>query len=205
MINETLIVKRYLEGKDIDADLTYRSCFLLTKWYRENGVENKFEIRKRIFHWASDNGIYININVNDCIDKAIKNERRLTSDNPIRISKADIQEIKDRFDNRNTRLVALGMLCYAKQFANQNSEFSLPIIAFSKWIGIAYNHLSSRYIPELIDYEYVSKKEQPTFSWRGVTKSRSPVFKIKVPIVNEGEWVIENNDIRKLFNDIFGN
>lgn len=204
MINETLIVKRYLEGKDIDTDLTYRICFLLTKWHRENGVDSKYEVRKKIFQWAKENGVYLRINVNECIDKAFRNERRLTSDNPIRISAGDVEEIKARFDTKNTRLIALGMLCYAKQFANQNNEFSLPITAFSQWIGIAYTHVNGRYLPELIDYEYVSKKTQKTGTWKGSARTRSPIFKIHVPIVNEGQWVLENNDIRKLFNEIFG-
>ena len=204
MINETILVQKYLNGEEIDTDILYRICFLLAKWFKENGCESKLCIRENIFAWANKYGVYIDINLNDCIDSAVKNTRRLTGDNPIKISKADIHEITRRFDRRNTRLIALGILCYAKQFADQNNEFMLPMQAFGKWIGIQYNHVSERYMQELIDYDYVVKKTAAVLSWRGFTKQKSPTFKIKVPIRNEGEWEIHENDIRKLYFEIFG-
>ena len=81
MINETLLVKQYLNGENINEGIMYRICYLLSKWYKENGINSKLEIRNNIFNWAKENNVYIKINLNDCIDRATKNKRRLTGDN----------------------------------------------------------------------------------------------------------------------------
>lgn len=203
MINETLLVKQYLNGENINEGIMYRICYLLSKWYKENGVNSKLEIRNNIFNWAKENNVYIKINLNDCIDRATKNKRRLTGDNPIRVSNKDVEEITRRFDNKNVRLIALGVLCYAKQFADQNNEFELPVTAFGDWVGISYTHIASRYMQELIDYDFIEKKTFSPSMWRGSVKSKSPIVKIKVPIINDGEYQIVNNDIRKLYHNIF--
>lgn len=203
MINETLIVKQYLDGKNINKRIIYRICFLLSKWYKENGVENKADIRKLILQWAKQNSIHIEININDCIDRAVENKRRLTTDNEIRISTSDVEEIKSRFDNKNVRLIALGILCYAKQFADINNEFDLHVYAFSDWLGIDPSNLINRYINEIVDYGYITKTASSTSSWRGVAKSKSPKYKINVPVSNVGEAIIQKNDIRKLYQELF--
>ena len=49
MINETLLVKQYLNGENINEGIMYRICYLLSKWYKENGINSKLEIRNNIF------------------------------------------------------------------------------------------------------------------------------------------------------------
>lgn len=203
LINETLLVQDYLEGKGINKSIIYRICFLLTKWYKEHGCSSKLEIRSKIFEWANFYGVFIPINLNDCISKALENPRRLTSDNPIRVNDEDVLEITKRFDRQNVRLVALALLCYAKQFANQDNEFKLPITAFGDWIGIAYNNVAARYMPEIIDFGFVSKGESQTRSWRGSAKSESPTFRMCFPIENSGRHILQGNDVRKLYQEIF--
>lgn len=181
-------------------------CWLLTKWYFEQGIKEPKDIRGKLFDWACKNKLYLAINVNDCIKSALSNPRRLTSDNPIRVSKSDIKEITDRFDRKNTRLCALGLLCYAKQFADQNNEFELPYTAFGNWVGIAYNNIYTRYMPELEYFGYVKKYgkvNKATNRSKGEVRSKSPRFTILVPIVNEGEYVVENNNIIELYEKIF--
>lgn len=204
MIDETLLVKDYLEGKNINKKISYRMCYLLSKWYKENGIDNKYEIRKLILSWANKYNLYLNINLNDCITKALDNNRRLTYDNPIRISDDDILEIKERFDGNNVRLVALGFLCYAKQFANQDGEFEIPIGAFGIWLGIDSSNIINRYIPELIDFSYIKKVEPAVVrTYKGITRSKMTKYKMNVPIRNNGEYEIKNNNIRLLYDEIF--
>lgn len=203
MINEIMIVKDLLNGKNINTKTTYRNCFLLSKWFREYEGKDKLEIRMSIFDWAKTNHIYLNINLNDCIDNALSNSRRLTSDNKIRISGKDIQEINMRFDNKNVKRIALGLLCYAKQFADQDGVFSLPMVAFGEWVGISYTHISTRYINELIDYKFIERKSSARKSWNGKVLSGSPEFKILVPLYNDGEFELDGNDIKDLYTRVF--
>lgn len=175
----------------------------MAKWFVEHGVKNKIEIRTEIFNWAKKYEFFLTVNVNECIRRALENPRRLTTDNIIRVSEDDVYEITRRFDKKNTRLCALGFLVYAKQFADQNGVFELPMVAFGKWLGIAYNNISSNYLHELEDFEYLQKYKPRATRFRGKPHTRSPKFIINVPILNSGEHLLEGNDIRKLYNSIF--
>lgn len=203
MLNETILVDEWLRGENIDRQLEYRMCFLLCKWCLEHNIKNPVHIREFIFDWGHKNNIFFKINLNDCIKECLEDGRRLTNDNPIKVSSQDVHEITKRFDKRNTRLCALAFLCYAKQFANSSSEFKLPFVAFGKWIGIPYNTIENRYLWELEMFGYVQKLEQNNKynKKRGVNKT--PVFRILVPIVNSGEYIINQNNIRELYNKIF--
>lgn len=203
MINETLLVSEWLEGENLDHQIEYRMCYLLAKWFIEHGAKSKIEIRESIFDWAKKYSFFLTVNVNECIRRALENSRRLTTDNSIRVSKEDVQEIVRRFDKKNTRLCALGFLVYAKQFADQKGVFDIPMVAFGKWIGIAYNNISSNYIHELEDFEYIERYAPKVTRFRNKPRTRSPKFIIKVPILNCGEYTLQENDIRKLYDDIF--
>lgn len=203
MINETLLVSEWLNGENLDHQIEYRICYLLSKWFVEHGIKNKIDIRENIFKVAKKYKFFLSVNVNECIRKALENPRRLTTDNPIRVSNDDVYEIVRRFDKKNTRLCALGFLVYAKQFADQNGVFELPMVAFGKWLGIAYNNISSNYLRELEDFEYVSRYSQKAVRFRNKIHTRSPKFVINVPIINSGEYTLHGNDIRTLYNEIF--
>lgn len=203
MINETILVEEWLRNENIDEQITYRMCYLITKWYFEHDVKDKLEIREKLIDWIKKNNIKTRIDINYCITNALNNPRRLTSDNPIRVSKEDVQEITKRFDRKNVRLCALAFLCYAKQFADQNNSFEVPFVAFGKWVGIAYNNISTRYIDELEGFGYLKRYSKDKRLFNIKDESRSPRFILKVPIVNTGEYVLEGNDIRGLYKKIF--
>lgn len=203
MLNETLIVKDLLEGKNIDKTIMYRMCYLLSKWYLQRGFSDPTDIRNQIFSWGKKYELKITVNLNDCIKKAISDTRRLTEDNPVRVSNDDIYEITRRFDRKNVRLCALGLLCYAKQFADQNNTFDLPIVAFGRWVGISYNNIMSRYMWELEMFSYIKRESQKKYIHKHGYSTKSPIFKIFVPIENIGDYVVEDNNIRKLYDEIF--
>lgn len=204
MINEILEVQEYLDGKNINKKCLYRTCFMLAKWYKQQGLSN-VEIREKIFEWGQKYNIYIKYNVNSIIYQALEDKHRLRGDESIvRISQSDIDEITRRFDSIQCRKVALAMLCYAKVSADRDNEFNISALALSNWLNINRGNMSGRYIKELIDFDYIKKIEtSKTYSWDSNVKSNTMNLKILVPIENKGDYVLVKNNIENLYNEIF--
>ena len=203
MINEVLEAKTYLEGKQIVQGNLYRICFILAKWFGEQGL-SRLSIREEIFDWGRRYGVYIKYNVNDIIEKALRDRRRLRGDTPLRIGGTDVREITRRFDSRKTKLVALAVLCYAKAFADRDREFALSSVALGAWVGIHSSQLRRKYIGELIDFGYLSVVlPQKAYSWAGDKSFHGNRYRIEVPIENEGEFLLQNNEIEKLYREAF--
>lgn len=208
MINETILVQQYLDGKNINSNCLYRTCFLLAKWYKEQGVEDKLQVRTNIFEWANKYGVYLPLYLNACIDNAFGDERRLTENVIVRVSEEDINEIKRRFDNKKTRKVALAILCYAKTFANSKGEFRISQVSFADWVKIDPANIGRRHFKELIDYGYMSKVDGGASKhnfWNKDVKTKMNKYKIIVPIRNTGDYILEDNNIDKLYEEIFAN
>lgn len=209
MINERDMVYSWLDGDNIDTKHLYRTCRLLTKFFYEKYEYNRIRIRESIFDWANSNNIFIDFDLNDCIDSTLDYEYTPLKDekNPIYVSEYDIASIIDRFDNKNIRLIAFGMLLYAKQFG-VDGEFILPITAFGDWIGISGSNIVARYLEPLQNYEYIEKVETTPIKWRSFSKSRkirkhSSKFRMLISIENVGFYKITDNNINKAFNELF--
>ena len=203
MINEIIEVKEYIDGKNINKKCIYRICYLLAKWYKESG-KNQVETRNEIFNWGKKYGVYIQCNVNAIIHQAFAEDQRLKDNLHIYINTDDIKNIKDRFDSKNARLTALSLLCYAKAFSDYKHEFSISLVDLSNWTKIHNTQFSSRIIPELIEFGYISKvKNEDIFSWNGNVKSQKSKFRIEVPFVNNGQYELVDNQIRLLYQQIF--
>lgn len=205
MINETLLVEEWLSGKNIDNLISYRMCYLISKWYYEHEITDMMKIRENILHWADVNKVKLDTNLNECISNALKNTRRLSSDNEIRINDNDIYEITRRFDRKNPRICALAFLCYAKQFADQNRIIEVPFVAFGRWIGISYNNINSRYLEELQNFKYLERYKGKNTKVISSHKTRSPKFRMLVPITNTGNYILKDNNILELYDTIFSN
>lgn len=204
LINEILEVQEYLDGKNINKKCLYRTCFMLAKWYKQQGLSN-VEIREKIFEWGKKYNIYIKYNVNSIIYQALEDKHRLRGDEAIvRINQADIDEITRRFDSVPCRKTALGILCYAKVTADRDNEFNISALALSNWLNLNSGHMSGRYLKELLDFEYIEKVNNlSTFSWDKNVKSTSLRLKLLVPIENKGEYILEENNVDKLYSDVF--
>lgn len=204
MINEILEVQNYLNGKDINKKCLYRICYMLAKWFKQQGL-SYIEIRQSIFEWGKKNDIYITCNLNSIIYKALSDKQRLREKIEVRISETDINEIKKRFDSKNCRKLALALLCVAKVSADSENIFSVSVTSLANWIGVDPGNCSTRYISELIDFDYIEKSNLPkvTYSWNGKVKSKSLTLKIKVPLFNNGNYILEDNNIKKLYSEIF--
>lgn len=187
----------------------YQHCYLIAKYYLQQGFD-MYDIRKKIFSWATNNKIYLDsakLNVNQIIYKAKEDKRRLREDVVIRVSAKDLKEITDRFDNSKTRKVALAILCYAKAAADRNNCFDLSILSFCSWLHMEYSFMHKSYLKELQNFEYIERiRKTPSkkvYSWNGNMKSKSSNFKLLVKFNNSGDYQLIDNDIDTLFRECF--
>lgn len=206
MINEKVEVEDYLAGKNIyKNECTFRMCYLMAKYYRDQGLA-PIEIRKKIFEWGYKQGIYIAHNVNDIIKMAItKNEPLCTKD--AYVNQEDIKEINDRFSKKNTKLCALAFLLLAKVCQDKDGLIKFSQTDFAKWIGILQPNVSVIFDElEFFDYiERIKLDDDATFAWNGRVMSKNVKYKIKVPCENSGEYLLKNNNVLELYNEIFQN
>ena len=201
MINEKLEVQEYLEGKNINKLCVYRICYMLAKWYKEQGLDNA-TIRTRIFEWANANKIYIEFNLNKLIYAAIEDRTPLRGNVDVFINESDIEEIRKRFDSKNTRMLALALLSYAKASNPHNGECSVSLLGISNWLNMNHSNVVNRHFRELIDFGYISKVE-PKHKWK--VNSRNEMMRIKflIPFINSGSERITDNNIAAVFNKHF--
>lgn len=204
MINEFQEVEAYLRGDNIlKHECTFRMCFLLAKYYYLQGME-PINIRQNIFDWANSYGIYIKHNVNDIIRMVAEDAAPLHSED-VYVSMADIAEIVRRFDTKNTRMCALGMLLYAKAYADEEGKFTFNQADFAKWVGIQQPHVSE-YFEELEMFDYIEKiyaSGDQTFAWNGRIIGKKIKYKLKVPYENEGDYKICDNNLQNLYQQVF--
>lgn len=204
MINEKIEVENYLAGENIyKSECTFRMCYLMAKYYRDQGL-SPVEIRKKIFAWGHDYGVYITHNVNDVIRMAItKNEPLCITD--VYVNNDDIREINDRFSKKNTKMCALAFLLLAKTHSDKDGMLTFNQTDFSKWVGILQPNVSN-ICDELEFFDYIERikmGDNNTFIWNGKVIGKNVKYKLKVPYVNSGEYILKDNKIRDLYNEIF--
>ena len=203
MINEVLEVNDYLHGKNIDPKCLFRICYLLAKWFHQQG-KSPMEIRQSIFGWGAQYGQYIRYNLNNLIAQAINDPKPLKENVCVCISDDDTDEILRRFDSYNSRLLSLGLLCFAKANANAEREFSVSLSALSSWLKLNRSTVVSRYLPQLIDYDYVRRiTDKTAFSWDDKGKFKTVSLQLLVPLRNGGALQLEGNNIIELYWKIF--
>jgi len=205
MINEVYEVSQYLQGNDITEKKLYRVRYLMAKFYKEQGLQ-KFEIRDQIFEWGKRNGIYFTFSINTVIYRAFEDTRPLRNNTKVFINEDDIKFINKRFDSIKVKTVALAVLCYAKVNADKDNEVNISTVDFANWLHMQQPHISARYIPELVDFNMLQRvdAEKCYFSWnekKAFSKNRR--YKINMVLKNEGTYVLENNNILKLAEEIF--
>lgn len=205
MLNEKNEVMALLRGERINKKQTYRSCYLLARYFKSIGYD-LIKTRESIFIWANKYNIYISDDLNSIIQKAFTNKNVLIDDIQINISKSDINEIARRFDTYNTRLTAFAILCYAKVHADKHRVFCISVNGLSNWIGIIASNLVGKHIKELIDFgfiEKISKSNLIHIKRKNKTISQSIAYKINIPICDSGEYIFKDENIIEEFKNIF--
>lgn len=205
MINEVLEVQQYLNGERINKECLRRICFLIARWYKQQGY-NHLQVREAIFAWANKYNIFIDFSVNSIVNVVMDSKTELRGDTAVYVSDDDVLQIVSRFDSDNVRMVALAILCYAKAFANSDGLFDLSEAAIAHWVDIRRSNVSSYYIRELMNYGYIEKvkPKKAVYTWNKTARNKSAKLKIKVSFANEGRYMLVGNDIDRLYHDIFG-
>lgn len=162
------------------------------------------ETRDMIFKWAYENNLYIDFSVTGLVFGAYEKDEKLRSADDILIYRGDADEILRRFDTYNTKLIALGFLCYAKAYANDGGYFNMSFEAFAEWVGIDRSNMINRYLPILKSFEYIDMVQRGA-RWNDKKTKKSNSYKLLVPLYDSGECVaeLEGNDIRGLYEKIF--
>lgn len=198
-------VENLLKGEGINKKCTYWNCFLLAKYYTEQGLE-PFDIRKNIRAWAEKYNVELETNLNRIIiDMPRENRRKLRDNVTVRISDTDIERISTCFDSSKSRRAALAMLCYAKAAADKDGYFYLPVAVFAGWIHQDYSYVLRHYVKEMKSMgfvESVKRSKKKRFSWEEQKEKSN--FRILVPHHNTGNYVLVDNNIDALYVECFG-
>lgn len=208
LINEVCEVKNYLSGRPVSGRGTYRAVYQLARWYTQEGLSFQ-EIREYIIDWLRSCGHTPQNDINAIIQKARKEKTPLKNID-VYINRTDIQRIRDVSTSNPVKKLALALLCYAKVYADKYNRFSISITALSDWCGITRQHISTRYLPELIKTGYVSKDANNGngASWydkkRQTGARHAPIqLRINVPVHNSGQFMLEENDFDALYQRTF--
>lgn len=205
MLNEKNEILALLDGKRINKKYTYRSCFLLAKYYKSLGFD-MIKTREEIFNWANRYNIFITDDLNSIIQKSFNDKSQIIDNVTININEIDIEEINKRFDKYNTKLTAFAILCFAKKYADKNGIFQMSLVGLSNWVGIQQTHISGRIIKELIDFKYIDKIDKNKYLQiiRKKHNITHPIiYKINVKINNNGDCIFNDKNIREEFEKIF--
>ena len=201
LINERLEAETYLRGENINKRCVYRMCYLIAKYYLEHGVD-ALETRERIFDWLKRNNIYISSSLSGIVYKASVDGVVLRGETPIYISENDVEEIRRRFDTKNTRMLALALLCYGKAAADRNGECAFSALAMSNWISMDNSSMLKRYMPQMYTFSFV-EKVKPKYKWDKDQKDKMTHIKFSIPLENSGQYKLDGNNIAELFSRIF--
>lgn len=203
MINEVLQAENLLKGEGIGKRCTYQHCYLLARYYCQQGVD-PIGIRKNIIKWAETYNVQLTAKLNQIISDAQEDKQELRGNVVIKISDADIQRITEMFDNPKTRRAALAMLCYAKAAGDKDAIFQMSVASFCNWINQDYSYVQRHYMPELKSMGFVErmkKSKEKGFGWDNNGKYGK--FRLLVPIKNAGSHVLIDNDIDSLYAECF--
>lgn len=205
MVDEVREVQTYIAGDSLNSNNLYRMLYLMVCWYKQQELD-RLQIRETIFDWGNKNGIYIKYKVNDILNRVFDSKIDTTLKSPVvYINQQDINEINRRFDCDKVKFVALAMLCYAKAHADSNNEFTISSISLGDWTKMERKRLSSKFIKELVDFDYLSIVSKPknNYKWENVYNNQSTRYRVNTELINDGEYKLEENNLVKLFEKIF--
>lgn len=204
MINEMVDVQKYLAGEGLNRDIEYRICLLLAKWFYQNGATTREEIRERLKDWAKENDFFITVAMNPLIDKVVENDMKLKGDAPVLISDREVNIIVDKFDLYEERVVALAVLCYAKEYSDNNGVFKLSTSALARWLCMEQRTIR-KHIKTLCEFGFIKQKRATsTSSWyRTTVVSKLNEYQLCFDFDEDGEYQLIHNNLNNLYDDIF--
>jgi hypothetical protein len=211
LINEIEKAEELLSGKSFKKEYFFSAYCVLIKYFLGKGLSPQ-DVRQKIIEWEEKYGHQRYFDLNDVILKFYNDKVVAKGEFKINISENDVAEIKSRFDNVNQIKIAFALLCYAKVNADKNGCFYISYAELSDWISMNIDNVRKRHIAKLIQLNYIekvrSKSNKSTFTWdkdKNKNYYQKNKFKINIDYSNDfnGRWVLEDNDILKLFSEIF--
>ena len=146
------------------------------------------------------------VDINNNIDNAYITKSKLIGDFKVYINQADIDAINFAADFKVSKKIALFLLIYAKLHADYDGNFKIRIATMAEWVGVKRENIYARHIAPLVEYGFMEVADHSDYK-RYLNQKRDEKrmsMRICHPLVNEGQFVIENNeDFERLFQQIF--
>lgn len=206
MIDEVAEVKQYLDGKRLeDKDNYYRACYMVTKYYKQLGM-TKSEIFAKVAEWVRQYGLTLSFPLMSCVSAAYSNENELRHCAAVKISQSDAECMKLYSRSKQDRRVALALMCCAKAYADADGAFTASVSAMASWLGMDASNVRERHIKHLIDFGFAERvsSEEGMRGWKKNYFHNAMRFRLKVPYSKSGKWAMQCNDIRALYEQVFG-
>lgn len=204
MFNEVEAVKAYLGGKKIPIRALDDCIFQIAKFFKEQGA-TRIETKTIIKEWLKTYDLYF-VDINNNIDNAYITKSKLIGDFKVYINQADIDAINFAADFKVSKKIALFLLVYAKLHADYDGNFKIRIATMAEWVGVKRENIYARHIAPLVEYGFMEVADHSDYK-RYLNQKRDEKrmsMRICHPLVNEGQFVIENNeDFERLFQQIF--
>lgn len=203
MINELMDVKKYLNGEDLNHDIEYRICLLLSKWFYQNGATTCEDIREQLKKWAKQYEFFFTVSMNSIAERVISENMNFLGNCSVYVNKDDINIIIKKFDTYEERIVALAVLCYAKIYKDSNGDFKLSISSLANWLGMERKTVS-KYIRKLCDFDFIKLKDlgQVNSWYKKVVVNGCNTYQLCFETVNSGNYSMRDNNIEKLYDSI---
>ena len=205
MIDEVAEVKQYLDGNGLeDSRNHYRACYMITRYYKGLGL-TKGEIFQEVTAWIGKYGLKPKFSVVSCISAAYENDNELRDGATVRISGDDADRIRLYTRTKEDRRVALALLCCAKCYTEEDGSFVASASGLSSWLGMDVSNLRQRQLRHLLEFGFVERvyDDSTLKGWKKNYYRRASRFRLLVPYDNTGQWALEHNDIRKLYELVF--
>lgn len=205
MIDEVAEVKEYLDGNKLDnKQIYYRACWMVAKYYKKLGLEES-DCFIKVAEWVRKYDLKFNFSLAGCVASSYTNARDLRCGTTVRISQNDANTIRMYSINKQDRRVALALMCCAKAYAGEDGSFGASSCALASWLGVDDANVRGRIIPRLVKIGFAEKLESAD-TMRGWQKNyyrNAYRFRLKVPYDQDGEWELQRNDIRTLYEQVF--
>lgn len=206
MIDEVAEVKLYLDGEHLEDPKTiYRACYMVTKYYKQLGLSSVDTFHK-VAEWVRKYNLTFDFPLINCVSAAYDNDHVLRSGSVVKISREEADCIRAYSRNRADRRVALALMCCAKGYAGKDGTFVASSSALASWLGMDAGNLQRRQLKHLREYGFAEQlaNRGTLRGWKKNYYRQSYRFRLLVPYGKDGEWELVQNDIRSLYEQIFG-
>lgn len=203
MLNEIELVKTMIEDGVSDKEFVYRSLCMLSQYYLFEENFSKEQTYQKVLLWAGNNDLLDFVdkyNLNLIVDRVFDKKQRLRGEFEVHLNKKDITEIATRFSANRTRLVALIMLCLDKIYCGE--QFECPAAEMAYWLKIQRTHITGRHIKELVDYNYITVKNEIEYDvfGRQTGGHKNNIYQLTCHTHNQGTIIVNSNNIQTLMN-----